>query len=189
MKSKPLIYIAFHKPFQVLSQFAPVPGKKTILDFVRVPEMPKAVGRLDFDSEGLILLSNDIHFIQKYTSPSQKIQKVYFAQVEGLPKEEDFLPIQRGLRLGEETFLPAEIQIQDPPFPLWERNPPIRFRKQIPTTWVCLKLKEGKNRQVRRMTAAIGYPTLRLIRTQIGKILLDKLQPGEFRILNSNELN
>lgn len=176
-----MIYLAFNKPFQVLSQFKPLDDKKTLADYIRLPEKPKAVGRLDYDSEGLLLLSNDIRFIQKMTDPKKEIEKEYLVQVEGIPKENDLEKFKKGIRTETEFYKPAKAFLSSEPEFLWDRNPPIRERKNIPTSWLRVIIREGKNRQVRKMTAAIGFPTLRLIRFRIGNILLDDLNPGEWR--------
>lgn len=180
-----MIYLAFNKPFQVLSQFKPLDDKATLADYIHLPEKPKAVGRLDYDSEGLLLLSDDIRFIQKMTDPEEKIEKEYLVQVEGIPNAEDLLKFTKGIRTQTESYKPAKANlIQEPEF-LWERNPPIRKRLAIPTSWLSIIIREGKNRQVRKMTAFIGFPTLRLIRLRIGNIQLEKLQPGEFRKISN----
>lgn len=175
------VYIALNKPFQVLSQFKEEGEKKTLKDIIQVKEKPKAVGRLDFDSEGLLLLTNDNSFITKYTSPKKEIEKEYFVQVEGVLDLEKLKLLEKGIKTNSEYYLPARVKIIEEPNWLWERNPPIRVRKTVPTFWISIIIKEGKNRQVRKMTAHIGYPTLRLIRVRIGTIKLENLKPGEFR--------
>lgn len=177
------VYIAFNKPFYVMSQFKPIENKKTLLDYIQIPEMPKAVGRLDYDSEGLLLLSNNSKFLYKMTHPNNHVEKEYIVQVENIPKESDLIPLKKGLKTISESYLPCKIEIIPEPNFLWERNPPIRFRKNIPTSWLRIILKEGKNRQVRKMTAFIGFPTLRLIRLRIDNIPLGDLQPGQFKYL------
>ncbi len=176
-----MIYLAFNKPFQVLSQFKPLDNKATLAEYIRLPEKPKAIGRLDYDSEGLLLLSDDIRFIQKMTDPEEKIEKEYLIQVEGIPKEDDLLKFTKGIRTQTEFYKPAQASIVKEPEFLWERNSPIRKRLAIPTAWLSIIIREGKNRQVRKMTAFIGFPTLRLIRIRIGNILLGNLKPGEYR--------
>ena len=176
-----MIYLAFNKPFQVLSQFKPLDEKKTLSDYIQLPEKPRAVGRLDYDSEGLLLLSDDIRYIQKMTDPEEKIEKEYLVQVEGIPKEEDLLQFKKGIRTQTEIYKPAKAKLLVEPDFLWERNPPIRKRLNIPTSWLSIIIREGKNRQVRKMTAAIGFPTLRLIRIRVGDIMLGVLKPGEFK--------
>lgn len=176
-----MIYLAFNKPFQVLSQFKPLDDKTTLADYIHLPEKPKAVGRLDYDSEGLLLLSDDIRFIQKMTDPEEKIEKEYIVQVEGVPKNEDLLIFTKGIRTQTEIYKPAIVSnITEPDF-LWARNPPIRKRQSIPTSWLRIIIREGKNRQIRKMTASVGFPTLRLIRIRIGNIALGNLQPGEYK--------
>ncbi|MBK8394115.1 MAG: pseudouridine synthase [Leptospiraceae bacterium] len=176
-----MIYLAFNKPFQVLSQFKPLDDKVTLTEYIHIPEKPKAVGRLDYDSEGLLLLSDDIRFIQKMTDPEEKIEKEYIVQVEGIPKTDDLQKFAKGIRTQTENYKPAKVSLISEPEFLWERNPPIRKRQSIPTSWLSIIIREGKNRQVRKMTAFIGFPTLRLIRVRIGKISLENLKPGEFR--------
>jgi 23S rRNA pseudouridine2457 synthase len=179
-----MIYIALYKPFQVLSQFKKDGStKKTLLDIIQIPEKPKAIGRLDYDSEGLLLLTNDIRFSEFITNPNSKIEKEYWVQVEGIPTENNLQPIREGKLLTKEKYLPAKIEIiPEPNLP--PRNPPIRYRKSIPTTWLKLIINEGKNRQVRKMTASIGFPTLRLVRVRIGEISLDGLNPKEWKIIS-----
>ena len=176
-----MIYLAFNKPFQVLSQFKPLDDKVTLAAYIHLPEKPKAVGRLDYDSEGLLLLSDDIRYIQKMTDPEEKIEKEYFVQVEGIPKEVDLAKFSKGIQTQTEYYKPAKATLIAEPEFLWERNPPIRKRQSIPTSWLSIIIREGKNRQVRKMTSFIGFPTLRLIRVRIGNISLEKLKPGEFR--------
>lgn len=176
-----MIYLAFNKPFQVLSQFKPLDEKKTLADYIQLPEKPKAVGRLDYDSEGLLLLSDDIRYIQKMTDPDEKIEKEYLVQVEGIPREEDLFHFKNGIRTQTEIYKPAKANLIVEPGFLWERNPPIRKRLNIPTSWLSIIIREGKNRQVRKMTAAVGFPTLRLIRIRVGDIKLGALKPGEFK--------
>lgn len=183
-----MIYLAFNKPFQVMSQFKPMDDKRVLSEFIKLKEMPKAVGRLDFDSEGLLLLSDDIRFIQKMTTPVHEIEKEYYAQVEGTPTLLDLAKFEKGIITESEKYKPAKAELIDEPSFLWERTPPIRFRKSVPTTWIKIILKEGKNRQVRKMTAFIGFPTLRLIRVRIGAISLNGLKPGEYRFLTKKDL-
>ncbi len=176
-----MIYLAFNKPFQVLSQFKQLDDKATLADYIHLPEKPKAVGRLDYDSEGLLLLSDDIRFIQKMTDPEEKIEKEYLVQVEGIPEEDDLFKFTKGIRTQTEFYKPAKASIIKEPVFLWERNPPIRKRLAIPTSWLRLVIREGKHRQVRKMTAFVGFPTLRLIRVRVGDIELGKLKSGEYR--------
>lgn len=179
------IYLAFHKPFLVVSQFAPLEDKVTLSEYLHFPEKPKAVGRLDHDSEGLLLLSNDEDFIRKYTNPNSNKEKEYWVQVENIPNKTDLIKLEKGLKTTSESYLPCKAELIEEPSRLWSRTPPIRFRKNIPTAWVKLIIREGKNRQVRKMTAFIGFPTLRLIRYRIDKWTLDDLSPGEWKIIFS----
>ena len=174
-------YIILNKPFNILSQFKEVEGKENLKKFINIREKPRAVGRLDFDSEGLLILTDDIEFSNFITHPENKIEKEYHVQVEGCLTENDLKPIFLGIQTNSEYYKPARAElIAEPPY-LWERIPPIRFRKSIPTSWLKLILREGKNRQVRKMTAFIKFPTLRLVRYRIGKITIEDLKPGEWR--------
>lgn len=181
-----MIYLAFNKPFNVLSQFKPLDNKATLKDYIQLPEKPKAVGRLDYDSEGLILLSNDEDFIWEATNPKLGIQKEYYTQVEKIPTETDLDKFKEGIQTQTEYYKPCKYRIIEEPDFLWERIPPIRVRKSIPTSWISLIITEGKNRQVRKMTAFIGFPALRLIRVRIGSIKLDGLMPGEYKKIDPN---
>ncbi|MEJ0100173.1 MAG: pseudouridine synthase [Pseudomonadota bacterium] len=172
--------IAFNKPFDVLCKFRPEPGRRTLADFIEVPRVHPA-GRLDRDSEGLLLLTDDGPLQARIAEPRHKLAKLYWAQVEGVPGEEALRALRTGVDLGEFVTLPAEAQLIDEPTALWPRDPPIRFRAKIPTSWLALSLREGRNRQVRRMTARVGFPTLRLIRAQIGPFSLQDLPPGQWR--------
>jgi 23S rRNA pseudouridine2457 synthase len=169
--------LAFNKPYGVLCKFMPEPGRPTLADFIRIPRVYPA-GRLD--SEGLLLLTDDGPLQARITDPRHKLAKVYWAQVEGLPTEEALATLRRGVDLGEFTTRPAEARLIDEPPGLWPRDPPIRYRAKIPTSWLELTLREGRNRQVRRMTARVGFPTLRLVRARIGRIGLEGLAPGEW---------
>jgi 23S rRNA pseudouridine2457 synthase len=173
------VLIALNKPFQVLTQFSPVPNKKTLADFLKVPEV-YAAGRLDFDSEGLLLLTDQGSLQHALSSPTSNIRKSYWAQVEGLPSAAALQTLRRGIDLDGRKTAPAEVT-QLPLEPtLWPRQPAIRTRLTIPTSWLEISIGEGRNRQVRRMTAAVGLPTLRLVRVGIGALdlLALGLAPG-----------
>jgi 23S rRNA pseudouridine2457 synthase len=174
--------IALNKPYGVLCQFTDPEGRRTLAEFVRQKDV-YAAGRLDHDSEGLLLLTDDGRLAHQLTDPRHKQAKTYLAQVDGEIDEAAVLALCRGVQLNDGPTLPAEaICIAEPDW-LWPRDPPVRFRKSIPTSWLSLTLREGRNRQVRRMTAAVGFPTLRLIRVRIGGHALDGLAPGETRQL------
>lgn len=174
--------ILFNKPFDVLSQFtdlkSPTP-RRTLSDFIDQPGVYPA-GRLDRDSEGLLLLTDNGKLQARIASPKAKMPKTYLAQVEGIPTDADLEPLRKGLTLKDGPTLPAEAECIAPPN-LWPRTPPIRVRKTVPDAWIKLTLREGRNRQVRRMTAAIGFPTLRLIRWSIGDWTVENLTPGEWQ--------
>lgn len=175
--------ILLNKPFRVLSQFTDDAGRATLAEFVRVPGV-YAAGRLDYDSEGLLLLTDDGALQARIADPRHKLAKCYWAQVEGVPTREALEQLRAGVRLTDGVTAPAQVdQIAAPQ--IWERTPPVRFRKQVPTSWLALTLREGRNRQVRRMTAAVGLPTLRLIRVRIGDYELGALQPGAWRELRA----
>jgi len=173
--------VLLNKPYGVLCQFsADASGKPTLADFVRVPDVYPA-GRLDADSEGLVVLTADGALQARITSPRRKLAKVYWVEVEGLPAAGQIAALAAGVDLGDFVSAPAAIHAIPEPRRLWPRMPPIRIRKSIPTSWLELTLTEGKNRQVRRMTAAVGLPTLRLIRYAVGPWTLEGLGPGLWR--------
>ncbi len=172
--------IALNKPFGVICKFSPEPGKRTLADFVDVPRVYPA-GRLDTDSEGLLLLTDDGALQTRIAEPRHKLAKVYWAQVEGSPTDDALAPLRKGVSLGDFTTQPAGARLIEEPANLWPRDPPIRYRAKIPTAWVEITLREGKNRQVRRMTAKVGFPTLRLIRAAIGGVSVNGLPLGTWR--------
>jgi len=169
--------IALNKPFQMMSQFSAHPSRATLADCVQVPGVYPA-GRLDADSEGLLLLTDDGALQARVADPKHKLEKTYLAQVEGVPDASALARLRAGVDLGDFITQPARARIIDEPAWLWDRDPPIRYRAAIPTTWVEVKIREGKNRQVRRMTAAVGHPTLRLVRAAIGGLALPGLGLG-----------
>ena len=173
--------ILLNKPFNVLCQFTDDTGsKKTLADYVPVSGV-YAAGRLDYDSEGLVLLTNAGWLQHRIASPDCKEPKTYWVQVEGLPEDSALERLSAGIRLNDGPTLPAQAARLEPPAGMWERHPPIRERKSIPTAWISLTLREGRNRQVRRMTAAVGHPTLRLIRMRVGEWDIAGLGAGEWR--------
>lgn len=171
--------ILFNKPFNVLTQFRSEGDRLTLAHFFTDQSL-RVAGRLDRDSEGLLLLTDDGILNARMTQPAQKQTKIYLAQVEGIPTEASLQLLRNGVLLNDGLTLPARIKLIDEP-KVWARTPAIRYRANLPTSWLEIAITEGRNRQVRRMTAAVGHPTLRLIRVQIGEYKLGNLQPGEFR--------
>jgi len=174
--------IIFNKPFGVLTQFTDVENRPTLADYIQDKNV-YAAGRLDKDSEGLLILTDDGKLQHQIAHPDKKMSKTYWVQVEGEPKESDLDKLRIGIELKDGMTKPAKVRKMEAPYLLWERNPPVRVRKNIPDSWLEMTISEGKNRQVRRMTAAIGYPTLRLIRYRVGSWTIDGLSIGEWRIV------
>jgi 23S rRNA pseudouridine2457 synthase len=172
--------ILFNKPYGVICQFSPEGAHTTLKDFIAIPDVYPA-GRLDTDSEGLLILTDDGALQHRISDPEHKLPKTYWAQVEGVPDQAALEQLRQGLDLGDFVTRPAQARLIEEPAGLWPRNPPIRVRRHIPASWLELTIAEGKNRQVRRMTAKVGYPTLRLIRAAIGPWQLGILAPGEWR--------
>ena len=179
--------IAFNKPFGVICKFSPEPGKATLADFIKIPNVYPA-GRLDTDSEGLLLLTDDGALQARISDPLHKLPKIYWAQVEGVPTEAALTALRNGVKLNDFTTKPAAARLIDEPENLWPRDPPIRYRAKIPTAWIELTLREGKNRQVRRMTAHVGFPTLRLVRAGIGNVSVHDLPLGIWREIDAAAL-
>lgn len=174
--------VLFNKPFHVLSQFRAQEHKDTLAQFFSDPAL-RIAGRLDYDSEGLLILSDDGRLISRITEPRYKLPKTYLAQVEGIVSQQELQQLRTGVMLNDGKTRPAAARLLEEPPSLWPRDPPIRYRANIPATWLELQISEGRNRQVRRMTAAAGFPTLRLVRVSVGEWQLGDLQPGEYREL------
>lgn len=175
--------VLFNKPFNVLTQFRPEAGRQTLADYIHDPSL-RVAGRLDADSEGLLLLTDDGRLNAKLTDPRHKAFKRYWVQVDGAISTAAIQQLQQGVLLNDGMTLPAKVATIETPS-LWERTPPVRYRAQIPTSWIQIEIREGRNRQVRRMTAAVGFPTLRLVRMAIGSYALAQLQPGEWRVVTA----
>ena len=184
VRARETVLIAFNKPYDVLCQFTDGAGRRTLADSIDIPGV-YAAGRLDRDSEGLLLLTDDGALAHRLTDPRHREPKTYAVQVEGTPDDARLDALARGVPLNDGITQPAEVRRIDAPDWLWPRDPPIRRRAAIPTAWLELVLGEGRNRQVRRMTAHVGLPTLRLVRTRIGNHALASLQPGEYRVVDA----
>ena len=176
-----------------MCQFSPVEGKQTLADYFKVPKDVYPVGRLDYDSEGLLILTNDKTVNNKLLNPAFKHEREYWVEVEGAITATALQQLQKGITISidgkQHHTLPAKTFLFETAPEVPERNPPVRFRKHIPTSWISLSLVEGKNRQVRKMTAAVGFPTLRLIRHRIEKITLEQMQPGDIKALNQDQIS
>lgn len=179
--------LAFYKPYGVLSCFTDPEGHATLADFISVPNVYPA-GRLDYDTEGLLVLTSDGTLAHRITDPRHKLPKVYFVQVERVPDDAALASLRRGVLLKGRRTRPAEVELLAEAPDLPPRPVPIRFRKSVPTAWLKVTLREGQNRQIRRMTAAVGHPTLRLVRVAVGPVTLGDLQPGQWRELKGAEM-
>jgi 23S rRNA pseudouridine2457 synthase len=177
----------FNKPYGVVTQFSAHPTRPTLADYIPLPGV-YATGRLDWDSEGLLVLTDDGALQRRISHPSSKLPKTYLVQVEGVPTDAALEQLRRGVQLNDGLTRPAAAEAIAMPRWLWERSPPIRFRRNIPATWLALTLHEGRNRQVRRMTAAVGYPTLRLVRSRVGPWSVEALPPGQYAVVESTRL-
>lgn len=179
--------LAFYKPYGVLSCFTDPAGHSTLADFISIPAVYPA-GRLDYDTEGLLVLTSDGALAHRITDPRHKLPKVYLVQVERVPDDAALASLRRGVLLKGRRTRPAEVEMLAAAPDIPPRPVPIRFRKSVPTAWLKVTLREGQNRQVRRMTAAVGHPTLRLVRVAVGPVTLDDLQPGQWRELKATEV-
>ncbi|WP_303310771.1 pseudouridine synthase [Hymenobacter sp. BT730] len=180
-------YILVNKPYEVLTQFTDENGRATLKDFVNIPNI-YPVGRLDYDSEGLVLLTDDKQLQHRLSEPRFKVPKTYWVQVEGIPTEEALENLRRGVDLKTGFTTPAEVELLPEAPELWDRSKPVRFRAAIPTSWIQITISQGMNRQVRKMTAAVGFPTLRLVRARLAGIPVGNLQPGQWRELTADEV-
>jgi 23S rRNA pseudouridine2457 synthase len=181
-------YVLLNKPYEVLTQFTDEHGRATLKDFVSVPDV-YPVGRLDFDSEGLLLLTDDKQLQHRLSDPRYKVPKTYWAQVEGVPTEAALGQLRQGVQIKDGFTLPAEVTAlpEAATADLWPRTPPIRYRASIPTSWLAITISQGMNRQVRKMCAAVGLPCLRLVRVALGELAIGNLAPGEWRELTLEE--